>query len=319
MELFANELSLHGQFRSPQEIHAAIVGFMKMRGVAQRFRRELYCRRDVAWTRPVSSDETLQQALGHLTNAEKSVVMSWLMKGGPFWDDLRQHGPDDYFRCDEEVVTDSSVGEAAFRVLHGAAAGLVSATPSRWSHSPVEVVWERDDTEPNRTAFVENWSDIESLERALAAAAIPPRSWTDTRDQAALRFERLMIPDAAFRPVQGVPFSSSSAERVMFLLEVLNRLAGEVESTGGWTTSGNRIYEAHFVGHTAVFSDSSTKEKVAFNDDLHFPHPERRGEKVFCPWHGKERYLQLRLHFSWPIQHSEPVSVVYLGPKITKK
>lgn len=319
MELFANELSLHGQFRSPQAIRAAIGGFMRMRGIAKRFRRELYCRRELAWKRPVGRTETLRESLRHLTATEKGAVMSWLMKGGPFWDDLRQHGPDDYLCCGEEVVTDSSVGEAAFRVLHGAAAGLVSATPSRWDHSPVQVVWERDDPEANRTASVRNWSDAASLERALAAAATPPKSWTDLRERAVLRFDRLNIPESASHPLQGVPFSSSSGERVMFLLEVLNRLAGEIESTGGWTTEGKRLYAAHFVGQTAVFSDSSGKEKVAFEDDLHFPHPDRPDEKIFCPWHGKERFLQLRLHFSWPIRHSEPVYVVHLGPKITKK
>lgn len=318
MELFANELSLHGQFRSTREIRDAIGSFMRMRRVARRFRRELYCRRDWVWVRPVSGGVTLQESLRRLTNAEKGAVMSWLMKGGPFWDDLRQHGPDDYFRCDDEVVTDSSVGEAAFRVLHGASAGLVSAAPSRWDHSPVRVVWEQDDSEANRTASVGNWRDTESLERALASAAMPFRSWVDLKAQAVARFERLTIPEVAFRPLRGVPFSSSSAERVMFLLEVLNRLAEEVGTTGGWTSAGDRIYGAHFVGHTAVFSDSSTKEKIAFEDDLHFPHPDRSGERIFCPWHGKERHLQLRLHFSWPIQRSEPVYVVYLGPKITK-
>lgn len=319
MELFANELSLHGQFRSPQAIRTAIGGFMKMRGVAKRFRRELYCRRDLAWTRPVWGRETHQESLRHLTKTEKGAVMSWLMKGGPFWDDLRQHGADDYFSCRKEVVTDSSVGEAAFRVLHGSAAGLVSATPSRWDRSPVQVVRERDGPETNRTASVPNWSDAASLEQALADAATPPKSWADLRDRSVLRFDRLTIAEFASQPMQGVPFSSSSAERVMFLLEVLNRLAGELESTGGWTSEGKLLYAAHFVGKTAVFSDSSGKEKVEFEDDLHFPHPDRPDEKIFCPWHGKERFLQLRLHFSWPIQHSQPVYVVYLGPKITKK
>ena len=319
MDLFANELSLHGQFQSPQEMRAAIRRIMSMREIALRFRRELFCRHGSATTRPVRGSETLQESLRHLTNTERRAVMSWLVRGGPFWDDLRRHRPDDYFRCGEEVVTDSSVGEAAFRALHGTTSGLVSATPSDWDHSPVEVVWERDDPETNRVASIENWRDAGSLEGALAKAAPVPRSWADLGKDAVRRFERLTFAEDGFAPLNVRPFNDSSARRVLFLLDTLNRLALAFNDAGERTTEGHRIYQNYFTGDDAPFSDSSDSEKRAYKRRLTFPNPDRPGEELFCPWHGKESRSLLRLHFSWPIRYSEPVYVVYVGRKRTTK
>lgn len=319
MDLFANELSFHGQFQSPREMRAAIDGIMKMRQVAHRFRRELYCRKGLTWARPVCGHKTLQESLQFLTNAERGVVMSWLTKGGPFWDDIRQHGPNDYFRCGDEIVTDSSVGEAAFRALHGVTAGLVSATPSDWDHSPVEVVWERDDPEANRVAKIENWRDTASLEDALTKAAPVPRSWVDLGKDAVRRFRRLTFAEDWFVPLQVRPFNDSSARRVLVLLDILDRLAIAFDDAGERTAEGHRIYRNYFTGEKALFSDSSDSEKRVYRQALTFPNPDRPGEYLFCPWHGKESGSLLRLHFSWPIRHSEPVYVVYVGRKKTTK
>ena len=51
-----------------------------------------------------------------------------MTKSGPFWDDLRNHGADDWLECKGKLVTDTAVGEAAFRTLHDSGCGLVSVT-----------------------------------------------------------------------------------------------------------------------------------------------------------------------------------------------
>ena len=40
---------------------------------------------------------------------------------------------------------------------------------------------------------------------------------------------------------------------------------------------------------------------------------------LFCPWHGKVQTPQLRVHFSYPIRANEPLYIVYVGPKLTKR
>ena len=42
--------------------------------------------------------------------------------------------------------------------------------------------------------------------------------------------------------------------------------------------------------------------------------------KLFCPWHGKVSTRTLRIHFSpGQIRASDPLYVVYVGPKLTKR
>ena len=41
--------------------------------------------------------------------------------------------------------------------------------------------------------------------------------------------------------------------------------------------------------------------------------------KLFCPWHGKVKSPQYRIHFSWPTTATTPIYIVYVGPKLTKK
>ena len=72
------------------------------------------------------SGVSLQQTLGQLDKSERLAAIGWLTRRGPFWDDLRRHGAGDWLEYRGEVVTDTAVGEAAFRVLHNNACGLVS-------------------------------------------------------------------------------------------------------------------------------------------------------------------------------------------------
>ena len=251
--------------------------------------------------------------------------MSWLTKGGPFWDALRRHSPCDYMECRGEIVTDSAVGEAAFRVLDDTACWLVSITPSNWDFSPVEVVWRREDKGlDDRSATLENWRDANSLENGLRAAQPPFQSWDDLRKTSTGgRFARLIFADDCFEPLSGHrhPFNKSSAERVQSQLWILDQLAGAFDKSGTRTREGHEIHRKHFEGDRAWFSDSSDKEKSNFAKELTFPHPGRPEETLFCPWHGKVNYtgFPLRLHHSWPVKAGEPVYVVYVGPKITRR
>ena len=112
---------------------------MALRNTARRFGRELYCHRALlaAQAQPGVS---MQRTLGHLSESERRAAIGWMTKSGPFWDDLRNHGADDWLECKGKLVTDTAVGEAAFRTLHGSECGLVSVTPSQWEYTPVKVI-----------------------------------------------------------------------------------------------------------------------------------------------------------------------------------
>ena len=315
MDILANDLSIHGQFHDIRSFCDAFGRLMKMRGVAGRAGHEIHCHRALLAV-DVMPGVPLQQALQRLTANERSAAMSWLTKYGPFWDDIRQHSCNDYLECCGDVVTDSAVGEAAFRVLHDVECGLASVTPSDWNFSPVKVAWKRDEG-IDRCAVLRNWRDAATMENELPRVSV--ESWRDLANAAAHRFERLTLSEDCFKPLDGMPFVRSSADRAIVLLGILNRLALAYDTDGNRTAEGHRLYQDYFTGKKALFSDSSDAEKRDFRRRLTFPHPDQGGTNIFCPMHGKEYGSTLRLHFSWPIRYRGPVYVVYVGPKLTKR
>lgn len=319
MDLLVNDLSIHGQFRERTSFREALKRLIAMRYLAQRFGREVYCHRTLLTANPITN-MTMKQALAQLTSNERRAVLGWLMHHGPFWDDLRQHPGNEYLECGGVVVTDSAVGEAAFRKLHGVECGLVSLTPSNWDYSPIEVIWRREaEGLENQQTNLDNWRDVVRLEEKLQIAAPPIRSWDNLREASIRRFMDLTFADDCFEYLKGFPFASSAAGRVVVLLDKLDRLAREFDANGVRTPEGQRIYQDYFTGGNAWFSDSSETEKSKFYNELTFPHPNDPGKFLFCPWHGKVRHMTLRLHFSWPIESGSSAYIVYVGPKITKR
>lgn len=322
MEILVNDLSIHEQFHDINSFRVALRQLMSMRTVAKGFGRDLYCSREILTTKPLPN-KNLQQTIGKLTcQSERRSVMAWLSRTGPYWDDdLRQHSGDDWLECNEEIVTDTAIGECAYRALHGVDCAIASFFPSHWNFTPVNVTRCRDDQEHNnQTVALSNWWNVETLKISLQNMPPPINTWNDLRSVSINRFQNLTFSKDCFKPLKGTPFSRSAAQRFIYLFDVIDSLMQEYDEKGVRTTEGHRLYEKHFTGgKNALFSDSSDLEIRGFRDKLTFPHPSIPGQFLFCPWHGKVRRLLLRLHFSWPIKHGEPTYIVYAGPKITKK
>ncbi|EGR2914004.1 hypothetical protein DNG97_24050 [Vibrio parahaemolyticus] len=103
------------------------------------------------------------------------------------------------------------------------------------------------------------------------------------------------------------------------MLLVLDKINVSFNGAGERNEEGHRIYQEHFTGDKAWFSDSSDTEKREFKEALTFKHPENNGESIFCTWHGKVKTPQIRIHHSWPITKDAPLYILYIGPKLTKK
>ncbi len=319
MDLLVNDLSVHGQFHDSAGLRDALSRLMALREMARRFGREVQCHRAFLNTEPIPG-RPLQGAVGKLDIERRRAVMAWLTRSGPFWDDVRQHGRDDWLQCNGQIVTDSALGEAAFRVLHGVECGLVSLAPSRWCQSPLDVTWVREaERLDDGNAAVENLWRVETLEESLRHRAPPLRSWDGLRETSESRFTNLVFAENCFAPLAGSPFTKGAADRLAILLDVLDRFASAFDEDGSRNAEGHRIYRDYFTGDGALFSDSSDTEKRAFRRELTFVHPEDPASSLFCTWHGKVRHQTLRVHFSWPVEAGKPVHVVYAGPKITKR
>lgn len=323
MELLINDLSLHGQFQDLSSFKDAIERVMVIRKIASRFGRSLYCHRALAHAQ-VTSTMTMPQAVQALTIDERRALMQWLTQHGPFWEDTRNHQPDDWFEWNDGVVTDTAVGEAAWCCLNGMKRNLISFSPSGWLFSPVQVCWVREN-DIRETVDVLNFWDILDIEASLQAAPTPLASWDQLCEVATVRCQNLSFAADAFTPLAGHPYVSSAAQRIIFILDTLNHFITCFDEKGNRTPEGHQIYRDFFTGKKGgggrgpLFSDASEDEKKQFRSKMTFKHPDDQKKSLFCPWHGKIQTPQLRVHFSWPIRAGEPFYVVHVGPKITIK
>lgn len=50
-----------------------------------------------------------------------------------------------------------------------------------------------------------------------------------------------------------------------------------------------------------------------------FADPADQTALIFCPFHGKIKTPQYRIHFPWPLAREESrLRIAYIGPKLTK-
>ena len=316
MELLANDRSIHGQFPDITSFLRAFTLLMSMREIAKLFGREVHCNMEFMNKEPVRGI-SMQKAFGRFSNNKRRAAMIWLTRVGPFWDEHRLHDTNDLLECQGDIITDSAVGEAAYRTFKGVECNLLSLIQSDWNYSPINVVWHCGDEQ--RAVTLENWRDSDSLKASLIKVPPPIKSWDDLLNISRERFRSLIFAEYCFDPLRGFPFVDSSAKRILELLNVLNRLACAFDANGSRTQEGHQIYRDHFTGDRAWFSDSSASEKHKFHNELMFPHPNDPGKFLFSTWHGKISHMNYRLHYSWSEKAGEPVYIVYVGPKITKR
>lgn len=314
MEILLNDLSVHGQFQNIQDFRESVHRIMELRQAVGTKDRQLYVRKDIL-NRPAVATESMFNTLHKLSRDEKISVLGWIEKNGPFW--TVAHDPNLWLWHGSEIVTDTAVGEAAYHVMLGEDRWLVSFTPSDWEHSPIMVM-----AGPSADAIagdVPNYLQVTELEIALRQSEPSITSWEQMETRARSRFPRLTFSNDCCRHLDGQPFAPSAAKQIISRLKVLNQLMGEVDGGGNRTPEGHRLYQSHFTGDRAWFSDSSDTEKNDFKQQLTFPNPEEPGQYLFCPWHGKINNPPFRIHFAWPFRPGAPLFVAYIGLKITRR
>ena len=282
---------------------------MRMRSTARKFGREIYCRRTTVNRMANPTTSFLQMIFQTFSAQEISAIRGWLTKHGPF---SEEHDPNYWFECNSELVSDMALVEAAYcSIARIEKRGVVSVIPSDWEYSPILVTLGEE--LPRSVAELDNFWDPVQLEVALQAAEPPIKSWTELEEVSRRRFQRLIFSEDSFQDLDGRPFAGASANRIISRLDVLDRLVG---LSGLQTLGGRQLYEQHFTGDRAWFSDSSDTEKNEFRRALTFRNPTNKAQELFCTWHGKVNTPPYRIHFSWPITPDGQLYVVYIGWKL---
>jgi hypothetical protein len=247
-------------------------------------------------------------------------VLAWLANSGPFWDDEREPNVDDYFECKQLDVTDEGLGEAARRKLNGKDARSFSfiGGPVNFEESPL-VVEQGIPEDRLATLNILNYWGVDALAEAAEAAKPPASSWSDVIDEFPDLYPNMVFSPDILEQLKSQPFSRAVAERLGELLTVLEELVGQSDAHGKLSPRGVELLNNHFVGEKAWFSNESDKNKARFKKELTFRDPLNRDREIFCPWHGKIKVSQFRVHLEWPrAEGQREIKVVYIGPKITK-
>lgn len=321
MAVFLNELSLHGQYKSSSAFSHALALIFRMKEEIEKAGDQFLCC-DQLRLAPVTVETSFQTEISSLlSSAQRLAIVRWFDKSN--WIATQVHNSDDEFFWQDIEVTNSSMAEAAFRLQMGERSVLFGFAPSQFNVSPLSVSWETATSDAELIKVGYHWSLDELIFTLQSwssdARGVPIQTWRQLIDWGKKYCYNLVFPDYVLEHLKGIPFSSVVAAQVKKRFEVLNTLKIETSDSGERTAAGHQLYQKHFVGERAWFTDESDTNKQKFNKDMTFPDPLRNGEKIFCPWHGKISTLCFRIHFTWPLNHpSDLISIVYVGPKITK-
>lgn len=323
MNAYVNELSLHGQFATTAAFFEAMKRLLRIHRECARFGTAMYCSRTEFAGRPAVGEVVIRDAIyAHCPRDLRSLILSWLDRTGPFWDEGALHDRQAWYvvrhHGREDLATQTGIAECLAYCLNGGRGVAVSVTPSDFTYTPIVVETEPDGGIPTSHAL-DNYWEINPLSAAIEAEQ-PLASWADLERSVRAKFQQLCIAPEAFRGLGVQPFSRAVADEITVLLDVLNRVSGCVGAGGQLDETGTELHRTYFVGHRPRFSDSSDDEKIDFVQDLTFPNP-NTGRREMFPWHGKIRLdVQYRIHFEWPKRDpSRPLPVVYIGPKLTKR
>lgn len=319
MNWYINDLSLDGQFADCHAFKTAIEALLRLRRREPMLRNALYCSRSL-YDRQVTRNYKLREAvMGTKDKHFINHVMKWFSKSGPFWEDVRQWNKDDYFEYQSNDVTDQGLGEAARRIIAGFMAGVFSFRGSSFTFEQTPLsVRQGLPEDPKGEIKVENCWTVEQLTKSVRAAKTY-HCWQDVNSEINLRFPDLIFAKDVMAPLLSSPFSRQVTNRIFELLNLLNCLVVETDDKGALSAKGKALLKIHFEGQKAWFTDESSRNKKNFKKDLTFKDSEDQNNKLFCPWHGKIKKPQTRIHFEWPRPKGQKkIKVVYIGPKITK-
>ncbi len=165
---------------------------------------------------------------------------------------------------------------------------------------------------------VRNCSRVDQLRGLLAEAEPPLQSWAELANRSTRRCSLTRFAPNAFEPLSDQPFHPGVAASLLERLLIVEGIKSCVQADGSLSKAGQELVARFTHGDKAWFTDSSDPDKVDFKSELTFAHPERPGQRLFCPWHGKVKTPQMRIRLTWPIGQ-ETTWVVYVGPKLTKR
>jgi hypothetical protein len=108
--------------------------------------------------------------------------------------------------------------------------------------SPLRVIWYRSDNSQDVFDLPNFW-ERSALKAYRLGRETAPQSWPELIEQAQTRYTELTFIDSILDPLNGEPFNTTIAERVMVLLGILNRLKGCFDRNARLTAEGHQLIQ----------------------------------------------------------------------------
>ena len=105
MTWYVNNLSICAQYADSKDFLSDLDALMRVRMRFTELEHQLFCSRTLH-TRLVTPNLSFREAVKSAPKNVVRLVLAWLTKNGPFWEDLRTSNEDDYFEYEGEDVTD---------------------------------------------------------------------------------------------------------------------------------------------------------------------------------------------------------------------
>ena len=219
-----NDASLHGQFTSFADVIAPLKRVYEIRQELQKNGFKLGIHSRVS-ARPATAEGDLRNALFRANRRDiTALILTWFDKDGPFWDNPPRHNPNEYFECNDDLVTDSALAEAAILILEEGRpeADTVSFRPSRFEQDPLSVLW-RERPGGDLSVLVRNHVSAETLPIRLQELERPVQSWTELLQRLHQKCPNLLFSSQILGQL-GSNFEPNVAERCLVLLPLLDQL-----------------------------------------------------------------------------------------------
>lgn len=321
MKWYLNELSLTGQFHSPEEFILQLKKVLSIKDKYSNFFKNFYCPRGLPETK-VSGESTFRDAV--MATRDKNFVRKvvlWLDRHGPFIYP-ENTDPDHQFihEMNGEDMTGTSLAAVTEFVHFRNNAGVFSFSDSEpdFSYSPLTMDYYYNDIINN--VEIENiWEEhtLEQIAQQYEQEAFSyPDSWVGFLEYITKNSPFVKFSADAIDTLNKQQFNNIICERGIFLTSILNEYVASRNADGTYSEKTNLILKDYFSGSRALFTDESTTNKDEFKSEMTFTID---GDKVVCSWHGKISFRVFRMHFNYPIKNKDNIiNVVYFGPKITK-
>lgn len=320
MRWYINDLSLQGQFKTKEAFLSDLRSVASIRWKFKGEQPQLFC----TWRikeRPATAKMNVRQAVQQGGHDTKKLILSWIEKG-PFIEDDQQEEAENYFEFEGQDVTDSGLGEAARRERAGDSSGVFSFVdgPIDFERTPLAVCHGLPEDSLG-TIGVDNIWDVQELESRLRENRVA-RNWAELIAICQERFDHLEISDDILETaLKRETFRRTVAEDIQRRLDVLQQvMSGRSLSDGKMTDDAQKLWQKHSQGDKAWFTDESDSNKEKFKEKLTFRDPSNPSESLFCPWHGKIKQEDFRIHFQWKVPPGQArLKVLYIGRKITRR